>query len=464
MIEKIGKYYFIGIIFLLLTSCATWYQRNADLMRAVSQENYVDAEKVLSAKNWDKPFRNRMLAYLNKAWVLSVSGKFKESNDWFQKADFMIEDYHKSIGEELAGAISNPTLTTYTGEYYEQILLHYYTTLNYLQMGLPDEALIECKRMMSKMQRITDDVKSEHKYRRDAFAHLLMGIVYDALNDNNNAFISYKKAIEIYQNDFQVKPPKQLIADYQRTGLACGLIENSEISSTSIPEKKKEMLVFWNNGMCPIKDETGINFSITSVGNNRIQFYNYDFGFRFEFPISSKEEKDNLNALRFVRIAIPRFVSRKPQFSQAKIIDGAKQEYTFEEVENIEKIAFHCLDDRMLKELGEAVLRLATKQAAEQALRSKNQGAGIALDIFNALTEQADTRNWQLLPSQIYYTRIPINSDSCQFNCNFYSNNVWQASQKIDIKIKDNLTYFMVLNTPNVQSGFYSKNGEKLYD
>ena len=40
------------------------------------------------------------------------------------------------------------------------------------------------------------------------------------------------------------------------------------------------------------------------------------------------------------------------------------------------------------------------------ALRNQNQDAGAALGILNAITEKADTRNWQTIPHSIYLTRL----------------------------------------------------------
>jgi hypothetical protein len=50
-----------------------------------------------------------------------------------------------------------------------------------------------------------------------------------------------------------------------------------------------------------------------------------------------------------------------------------------------------------------------TKQCCQLA-QKENQAAGAALGILGAVSEKADTRNWQLLPYSINYTRafLPI--------------------------------------------------------
>jgi hypothetical protein len=51
---------------------------------------------------------------------------------------------------------------------------------------------------------------------------------------------------------------------------------------------------------------------------------------------------------------------------------------------------------------------MAVKKAGEYALRQQNKEAGAVLGLANAITEQADTRSWTILPSDVSYIRIPL--------------------------------------------------------
>ena len=62
----------------------------------------------------------------------------------------------------------------------------------------------------------------------------------------------------------------------------------------------------------------------------------------------------------------------------------------------------------MLRELATGILRLATKKAVEYAMRNQNQNLGAVFSIVNAMTEKADTRNWQSLPYSISYCRASL--------------------------------------------------------
>lgn len=61
--------------------------------------------------------------------------------------------------------------------------------------------------------------------------HTLMGIIYESDHDYNNAFIAYRNAVDVYENEykqlFQVDVPEQLKRDLVRTARLSGLDEEA---------------------------------------------------------------------------------------------------------------------------------------------------------------------------------------------------------------------------------------------
>ncbi len=407
------------LLVVLLTGCFSYYNRNIKLMHAYEQKKFTKAEDVLSNKKWEKRKRNILLYYLNKGTVLHMLGKYKESNEYFQLADYYIEDYQKNYALKALTFISNPSIEPYGGENYEKILLHYYSTLNYLKLGQPDDALIECKRMLLVMDNISTYYKNNNKYNRDAFTHLLLGLIYDAQKNYENAFIAYRNAYEVYRDDY--KPllgtdiPLQLKKDLLRTAYL-----NNSYSDLELYEKEfgfkydrsapveSSLVCFWNNGLCPVKEQNSITFLITDYGNGYVLFTNIELGINLPFYVG--EDKDKIKKLidmKVIRVSFPKFISRPPVYRNA-YLKTTTDSVSFELAENIDEIAHRSLKDRMIKELGEALLRLALKKLAEIETSKNNKDAGTALSIINAVSEQADTRNWQFLPYSINYIRIPL--------------------------------------------------------
>ena len=453
---KLLQKIWLGSLLLIFSSCATYYQKNYDLMQAIYNGNIDNAEQMLTDKKWQKPNRNILLYYLNKGTVLSLNGKFSESNQYFQKADYYIEDFRKNYARSFVGLLTNPGYTSYAGESFEQILLHYYTSINYLQMGNYESALVECKRMQLKMQKITDQYGGKNKYSKDAFCLNLMGMVYEGLKDYNNAFISYKNAYEIYKVDYvglDTKIPIQLKKDILRTAYLTGFNDQVEYyqkefeMNLEIPDKGKGSLVFfWNNGLGPVKDQNSITFTIMPMGSGMVNFVNPELGMQFQFYVGD-DDKKSLTALRIVRVAFPKYVSRVPYYANASILDTAGIVGQFEKAEDINAIAYKSLDDRMAKEIGEALLRVALKQAAEQLARKENQGAGMLLGLVNAFTEQADTRNWQLLPYSINYTRIELPEGENKIDLSLKTNKGLENKIPFCFNIKKGNVLYHSLNT-----------------
>jgi hypothetical protein len=410
----------LSVLLITLLSACSYHSRNIKLMSAFEQKDYVKAEGILTNKKWEKRKHNILLYYLNKGTVLHMLGKYKESNEYFQRADYYIEDYHKNYALKALTFISNPSIEPYGGENYEKILLHYYSTLNYLKLGQPDDALIECKRMLLVMDNISTYYKKNNKYNRDAFTHLLLGLIYDAQKNYENAFIAYRNAYEVYKEDYKkllgTDIPLQLKKDLLRTAYLNHSYSELDLYEQEFgfkydPSKQPEssLVCFWNNGLCPVKEQNSITFLITDYGNGTVMFTNLELGMNIPFYVG--EDKDKIKKLvdmQAIRVAFPKFISRPPLY-QTAYLKTATDSIPMQLAENIDAIAQRSLHDRMLKELGEALLRLALKKVAEIETSKNNQGLGTALNIVDALSEQADTRNWQFLPFSINYIRVPLN-------------------------------------------------------
>ena len=143
-------------------------------------------------------------------------------------------------------------------------------------------------------------------------------------------------------------------------------------------------------------------------------------------------------------VALPKYIERKPYFKSSELsIDDNL--YPLETAQNINTIAFKTLEDRMLRELGTTLLRMAVKQAAEYVVRKKSEGLGALLSVLNSITEKADTRNWQTLPYSIAYSRVPLPQGSHSIAINgFTAHNDQKLIKNINVDIKAGKTTFQV--------------------
>ena len=421
------------VICMILVGCATYYQKSI-----VFQEHFVkgeleEASKILDKSKKSAKDNNRLLYFFQKGVVLQMLEQYAESNQFFEQAYLFTEDYRKSYTKEAASLLINPTVKPYTGEDHELVLMHYFKTLNFLRMSQFDEALVECRRLNNKLNSLNDRYeKKKNRYKRDAFAMNLMGITYEASGDINNAFIAYRNAWEAYDEDYKIhfdaEAPLQLKKDLLRTSYLNGFKEELEKYEQkfemSYEHKEKdggELIFFWHNGLGPVKNEWSINFFIVKGQGGVVMFVNEELGLSFPFPLpSTGQGTGGLGDLKFVRVAFPKYLERKPYYRSGELMIENKT-YKLEMAENINEIAFKTLDDRMTRELANTLMRLALKQAAEQKVRKQHENLGALLSVISAVSEKTDTRNWQTLPYSISYSRVPLSEGNNQLSLKTYS-------------------------------------------
>lgn len=410
-----------ALIALLLTACGgTYYQSNQSFNQEFEHGDLEGALKTLQAKSSEASGRQELLYEVNNGLVLSMLGRYDESNEHFEKAYLFGEDYRTNYLYEAASYLTNPTFTTYKGEDHEHLMLLYYKALNYVKQNNFEDALVECRRLNIRLQQLSDRYGSDDKYREDAFINLMMGIIYEAGKDYNNAFIAYRNAYNVYTSSFEklfkLGAPRQLKIDILRTAFRSGLMDefNQYKEEFEMPDfeykvnDNPELIFFWHNGLSPVKAEWGINF-VVNRRDDWLYFSNEGMHMVFSFPLRDYSDRDkrNLASLEVFRVAFPKYIERPTYFQEAELtIDDKK--ITLEKAEDVNAIAFKCLQERMNLELSKALIRLALKKAAEAEVKKSDKTLGSVVGLINALTEKADTRNWQTLPHEIFYSRVPL--------------------------------------------------------
>jgi uncharacterized protein len=376
------------------------------------------------------------------------------------------------------GNIINPMMETYKGEDFELFMVHYYKALNYLDLGMPDEAVVEARRISLSTDRLSDKTKS-NKYNKDAFALNLQGMIYEAAGDFNNAFIAYRNAVDVYLSEgnnsyYGVQVPLQLKQDLLKTARTMGFTDEQSryekllgISTPFAENTNGELIVFIEEGRAPVKQEQ--NFFLTNAGIGGGFMYMDGMGRNTNLPFDHHSygiSDSKLSAVRTLRVALPVY----QQVSAGRAITTISvngQAFTPQLAEDINSIAIAVLRERFVKEMANAVARQLTKKVMEKGAEKTAEGiarrkekksdkqdvseeekekkrkqneenakaagevAGFIMNMANTLSERADTRNWQSLPAYISYVRIPLR----------------EGENKVDINIKGKL------KTHTVQGG-----------
>jgi hypothetical protein len=319
--------------------------------------------------------------------------------------------------------------------------------------------LVEAKRINLQLQQLDDKYKvDKNRYSKDAFAHILMGLIYEATSDIGNAFIAYRNALEIYQTNgdvyMNVPLPNQLKKDVIRCASLNGFtdIQNKYEKEFGITFNKqdvpnKELILFWENGLSPVKEEWSVNFTVLPGQTGFVTIVNTDLGINIPFQLSNSNTV-SASDFKMIRLAFPKYTDRQSLYTDITVHVGSEN-YKTELIEDVNTIARQTLKDRFANEITSALSRLIVKQAAEIALQKQNKDLGAVLSVVNSVTEKADTRQWQSLPNQISYARIPLKNET-QLSTTIISMNGQTKQEEFDLPKNNSPLSFM--NIYNLES------------
>jgi len=460
---KVSKNIVISLLLtvFLFSSCASYYQKSYQFQKQFSNGNIEDAQAFLISQKAEAEKKDRLLYFLDRGVVEQMLGNYEESNIYFEKAYLYNQDYRNNFNYDILASLTNPMLKPYKAEDHEVVLLHFYKAVNFIQLKEFDAALVEVRRVNISLNELNDKYKDKkNRYKEDAFAHLLMGIIYEAKNDPNNAFIAYRNALNVYKGiyseEFKVAVPEQLKKDVLRTASKNGFKTELQQYETEFgmkydkeAESDGELIFFWMNGLSPVKGEFSMNLVRSEGTGGNLVFANESGIYNFPIDLTGQVNNSNeqgLTDVRFVRMAVPKYKARKPLISEAHlVVDGKK--VNLELAEDIEQIAFAGLEDRMLREIGKSIARLVLKQAAEIVTTNQNKDAGFVLSALNAITEKADTRNWQSLPHSIYYQRVALAAGSHRINLVTEGSEIEDQSVDFDIEVSAGESVFRTFHS-----------------
>jgi uncharacterized protein len=442
----------------VLYSCASYNKSMGSYYDNLRAHNYEKATHSLEQNKHLKKDRNALLYNLEMGKLYRLQNNFATSNLYLNAADNLMESSRKSFADIALGYMVNPMRQTYRGEDHEKFMMHYYKALNYAAQGKTEDAVVEARRItLSTNKQDEKFTNKDNRYSKDAFALNLQGMIYEMAGDMNNAFIAYRNAGEIYiknkEEYYGVKMPAQLQQDILRTSTAMGFVgdqlQYEKVFNAAYKingSENGELILFIEEGLAPVKEEN--NFFLTSSGDgihsfNYVDANGYNSNFNFN-NVAYGISNDKLASVRTFKLALPTY---KVQYAQPEniVVSNDSVQYNTELAQNINSVALNVMRERFLVEMGNALARQLTKKLVEKGTEALAEGvarstdkreaadttsgekeklekkkeerinrageiAGLAMNVFNAINEKADTRNWQSLPAFVHYVRMPLHA------------------------------------------------------
>ncbi len=408
--RQMKRFAYPAIIFTLLvsfTACGPNISHYKKLNQHLLEQDYDAALEEHRRGKGDYSSRDRVLYYLDDGLLAHYAGKYEESNNSLLKAEKIMADlYTRSISREAASFLINDNTTAYRGEDFEAALVNLFLALNFAQLGQLDEALVEARKVDSKLNSFNLQYPAGEKnvYKEDAFIRYLMGVLYAAGGEVNDAFISFRKAEHIYRKDYArnygVSPPSMVIEDLLWS--ADQMNFKTEYDRYLKTYRNIERRLSLRN-----PNDAVVNFiHFNGRGPEKVEHH-------FFVPMPDKY---------VVKMAYPEFIDQTYQVAGARVSlthQESRKSYqiSFQLMEDISAIAKMNLKNRITRITAKAVARvtakyLLAKEAEKKALKDGDKDLAkmvrFAFQTYMIAFEIADIRHWRLLPAQIQVGRARL--------------------------------------------------------
>jgi len=386
---------------LLLAGCGT-LRVGLKVERSMAAGDYAGALATVEKEKASYAGPNSLLYYLDKGALLQRTGDYSTSNACLEEADKLIDElYGTSVTEAAASFLVNDMTMAYVGEDFEQVMVNILKELNYLYAGDLAGALVEARRVNTRLVALADKYNKEMVYRQDAFARYLAAFAYEAEGNYNDAYIDYKKAYQAfqwYEKHYGLPIPREIRNDLLRVSRWMGFEDEHQAWRDTFggdapeysrrPRRRSELLLVIYDGLAPRKATHYVD-APTLDSEGRPYVIKVAFPHFREWP----------PAVDTVRAALP----------DGKVADS-------EVFEPVADIAIQNLRQRIGAITAKAIARATAKYIAasqtRKALKTNDQGVnllvGLATNIYTHAPEQADTRSWLTLPNRFHVIRLPL--------------------------------------------------------
>lgn len=368
---------------------------------------------------------NASLARLERGRIAHLKGDFAASEEEFKQAIELSRKFEErakisvsAVTDQLTSLVYNDSVIDYEPAGFERVMMYHFQALNYLARGNLDSAAVEVRRANDEQERslkaherevaeaqkasaekgigwsdLSKDVanalgnskavgNSVKNSFQNAYTFYMSGVVHELQNEPNDAYIDYKKALEIAnQNRFIQRDVARLANALSMTD---DIARYSRQFSRVFAEVKKQnaddvdLVVLFEDGLVPEKKAIKLPLPIPGVAG-------------------------------LTAFAIPTYeVSAVPP-QPLEIRAGKGLIGKTERICALDSLAVKDYQEKAPAMLARQVLRTVAKGAATAAAAHYGGGLGsLASSTYAVATERADTRSWRSLPQNAQLLRLPV--------------------------------------------------------
>lgn len=413
---------------LMLCSCAnkamTRYEALAPVLK---KEGFQGTVKKIK-ENPDEFYgeKSEFLYHFDLGSLYHYDGDNKKSSKHFEKAEQIYDDlFTKSVTNEAASLVTNDNIRPYRAKPFEMIMLYQYQILNYLALKDVEGALIEVKRAQIGLEALYQ--KDQEKVNDNGYLRYLCGIVYEMAGEDDDAAISYIKAIKAY-DEGNIQMPGE-VWEYINEALArmdrlddLRALKHKPLKqtpqATAAREKGQEIIVMGYAGHSPILGELYLSGTFVSGGAMNMSYKDGKTGEMKSLTLIAPTVPNGNGGTFHIGFALP---EKKPLPQLTKSfnvkVDGKKTPAPEKVMSVNAELERNMADDwnnTVTRTAVRVTIRTIAAQIAKEKTQTNNAGLNliknIAVDVGQSQLEQADLRIGLFMPNTLQMTRIPVDA------------------------------------------------------
>lgn len=416
-------------------------QTNDYLLRRSLAEGRADSALAKLGKKGEYRPDDKLLRQLYVGVAAYYAGDYRRSAHALEQAHDMAEDrYTKSISKGSLSLMTNDLALPYMPGDNERLLIHYYGMLAYLKLGEMEDAVVEARRLSYQLERF-DEKRNPMDASTRALLRYIAGAVFDAAGEANDAGVAYRNAALLGGDSAFRRIRLGRRSDPVPSASTVALTSNGWGFETPAPaygeivliveygfvahRVDQHLLVAVNDedvGLFARRDDEHIRRHARRVSDNLMSGMSSSNIGSLEYRQRDRHRdgrRDFTPADVWLKLAWP--VYHRPPVLDGRpwitIGDGSAAPISLQADVSDAVVADYNRQAALL--LTRAVARAAVKQALAEVAEKSADGKGgkkkregwlarEAVELTGRLLERADTRSWQLLPSQVGVVRLEV--------------------------------------------------------
>ncbi len=406
------------LLLVFTTSCASYTDEIREMRDVYHRGDFQKALDIAHESSVLKSSNNRLLRQLEEGMILDRKGQLEESRKHFLNADRIVDElYTESISKNVLSYLYNDSSTDYSGEDYEKVAIHTMLALSFISSSQYDAARVEARKINSVLNDINSKYEDgKNRYGEDAFARYLAGIIYEMKHEYDSAIIDYSAALNLYKTNFSSFVDEGIPSSLYRALYRCLKMRDRK-------DKLSKLEKDYPRFLADAKAELNLSENYGEV------IVLHDVG-----EIAHKEAENIVLPIggQVVRFSWP-VIRGGSSVGENGVTVGTDRYFHAQNVADMNSIARATMEDKRGRMILKGGARLLIKgQITEQVRENFGPLAGLAANVYSAVSETADTRSWTLLPQGFFVTRIRLLPGS--YDIHIKSQSKTAKIKKIDVK------------------------------